>query len=356
MAVASVNPKTPGAGQTATFDSAGSFDDLQPADELTYQWSFGDGSSATGAKATHAYAAKGTYTATLTVTDAQGLSGTASIPVSVTGPDLQVTSITAPSGKMREGRAVPVTATILNAGPGNAPASQTEFLYDGYKVLGVVATPALGVGQSAQVTVNWDTKGVQGEHSIRATGDKPNAVAEENEGNNAAHRLFSIHGNRVSNGDFEQQSTGGAPESWSGQSTGGGTASSTSSGGSGGSGGAQMKGNGGNAAAYGSPTWTSAPIAVQAGEVLDVTTAVKADGLSSAPAVGLVYLGAAGQVIDKVNVLTAPLQTEGFRALEQSVTIPPLVAQVRVVLTGFAPTDLATRGTVTFDDVGVFAR
>jgi hypothetical protein len=50
----------------------------------------------------------------------------------------------------------------------------------------------------------------------------------------------------------------------------------------------------------------------------------------------------------------APLQTDGFRVLEQSVRIPPLVTQVRVVLTGFAPTDLATRGTVTFDDVGVF--
>jgi hypothetical protein len=60
-------------------------------------------------------------------------------------------------------------------------------------------------------------------------------------------------------------------------------------------------------------------------------------------------------VLSTVKVLTAPLQTDGFAALEQSVTIPPLVTQVRVVLTGFAPTDTATRGTVTFDDVGLFA-
>jgi hypothetical protein len=38
------------------------------------------------------------------------------------------------------------------------------------------------------------------------------------------------------------------------------------------------------------------------------------------------------------------------------VTIPLGVAQARVVLFGFAPTDTATAGTVTFDDVGVFAR
>jgi hypothetical protein len=116
-----------------------------------------------------------------------------------------------------------------------------------------------------------------------------------------------------------------------------------------------MKGNGGNAAASGSPTWTSAPFAVKAGEVVDITASVKADGLSSAPSLGLVYLGAAGQVLDKVKVLTAPLQTDGFRVLEQSVTVPPLVTEVRVVLTGFAPTDLATRGAVSFDDVGVFS-
>jgi hypothetical protein len=31
------------------------------------------------------------------------------------------------------------------------------------------------------------------------------------------------------------------------------------------------------------------------------------------------------------------------------------VAEVKVVLTGFAPTDTRTAGTVTFDDVGLYA-
>jgi hypothetical protein len=31
------------------------------------------------------------------------------------------------------------------------------------------------------------------------------------------------------------------------------------------------------------------------------------------------------------------------------------VVQVRVVLTGFAPTDMSTLGTVTFDAVGLYA-
>jgi hypothetical protein len=46
----------------------------------------------------------------------------------------------------------------------------------------------------------------------------------------------------------------------------------------------------------------------------------------------------------------------GFTTLEQAVTLPIGVAQVRVVLTGFAATDTATNGTVTFDDVGLFGQ
>ncbi|CAN5334974.1 hypothetical protein BH24CHL10_BH24CHL10_02170 [soil metagenome] len=41
--------------------------------------------------------------------------------------------------------------------------------------------------------------------------------------------------------------------------------------------------------------------------------------------------------------------------LDEQLTIPAGVAEVRVVLKGFAATDLRTRGTVTFDDIGLFA-
>ncbi|OQY43367.1 MAG: hypothetical protein B6242_14820, partial [Anaerolineaceae bacterium 4572_78] len=47
----------------------GTATDPDPCDRLTYLWDFGDGSSATTLNATHAYAVKGTYTVTLTVTD-----------------------------------------------------------------------------------------------------------------------------------------------------------------------------------------------------------------------------------------------------------------------------------------------
>jgi hypothetical protein len=266
-------------------------------------------------------------------------------------PDLQVTNITASSSKTR----VTINAIVANTGKSTASASKTEFLLDGATVLGLVDTPEIPAGGSAQVNVNWDTKGVKGEHTIRATADKTALVSELSETNNAATRTVTVHGNKVQNGSFEQSSSGTSPDAWSGSSTAAGSATWTE-GGSDGSRSVSISGNGGNAALSGSPSWTSAPITVTTGEMLDFTVAVRSDGVSSAASAGLVYLGAAGQVIDTVALITAPLTTNSFATLEQTVTIPAGVAQVRVKLTGFAPTDLATGGKVTFDAVGLYAK
>ncbi len=63
-----------------TFDGTGSSDD---GTIVTYAWDFGDGATTTGAQAGHTYAAAGTYTVTLTVTDNGGLSGTSTQQVTV---------------------------------------------------------------------------------------------------------------------------------------------------------------------------------------------------------------------------------------------------------------------------------
>lgn len=55
----------------------------------TYAWDFGDGQTGTGATTSHTYAAAGTYTATLTVTDDNGLQSSTSQQVSVLAANVQ---------------------------------------------------------------------------------------------------------------------------------------------------------------------------------------------------------------------------------------------------------------------------
>lgn len=66
---------------TVAVDSAGSYD--PDGTIASYDWTFGDGGVATGPTATHTYAADGTYTITLKVTDNSSLSATKTLPVTV---------------------------------------------------------------------------------------------------------------------------------------------------------------------------------------------------------------------------------------------------------------------------------
>ena len=268
--------------------------------------------------------------------------------------DLRVTNITTSNNRAREGDKVTVTATVKNDGDADAGPSMTEFRLDNTTILGQVATLGIAAGQVRDVSVQWDTRAVKGEHTLYATADAGLAVAESNEQNNSSTLTVTVQGNKVKNGSFEQpNSAGSGPDGWSGESTGAGNAS-WSEGGSEGSKSAGASGNGGNAATSGSPSWTSDPISVTPGEALTFAVSISSLNASSAATAGLAYLGAAGNVLSTVNLITAPLTTTGFAKLEQSVTIPAGVAQVRVKLIGFSPADLRTSGTARFDEVGLF--
>jgi|AntDeeMinimDraft_4_1070355.scaffolds.fasta_scaffold00071_16 serine protease len=73
------------AGQEVTFDGSGSSDG--DGSITSYQWDFGDGSTASGVSATHAFSSAGEYTVSLTVTDDDGTSSTDSVAVTVEPAD-----------------------------------------------------------------------------------------------------------------------------------------------------------------------------------------------------------------------------------------------------------------------------
>ncbi|MEO3862627.1 PQQ-dependent sugar dehydrogenase [Acrocarpospora sp. B8E8] len=92
IARASADKTSGPAPLTVSFSSAGSSD--PEGGSLTYSWSFGDGTTSTAANPTKTYTANGTFTATLTVRDPQGLTGGASVIVNVgnTAPTVTLTS------------------------------------------------------------------------------------------------------------------------------------------------------------------------------------------------------------------------------------------------------------------------
>jgi PKD repeat protein len=103
--IVSADPNPAQAGQIVSFSGSGADPE---GGALTYSWSFGDGTGATGQTAPHAYAAAGTYSVTLTVKDPQGATATASVSVTVN---------VSPHA--------PPTAAIVSVGPNPAQVGQS---------------------------------------------------------------------------------------------------------------------------------------------------------------------------------------------------------------------------------------
>lgn len=70
-------------GAPVSFDASGSDDNVGI---VSYEWDFGDGTTATGLNVSHNFANPGTYTVTLTVKDAQGNIGVDSLNATVLSP------------------------------------------------------------------------------------------------------------------------------------------------------------------------------------------------------------------------------------------------------------------------------
>jgi PKD repeat protein len=128
VAVASANRTSGPAPLTVTFSSAGSSDPEGGA--LSYLWTFGDGTTSTAANPTKTYTTNGTYTPTLRVTDPTGLSGTASLVVTV-GNSAPTVNLSAPADGtlFTFGDTIPYTVSVSDPEDGTVNCARVSVTY-----------------------------------------------------------------------------------------------------------------------------------------------------------------------------------------------------------------------------------
>lgn len=157
VAVLTATPTTGTAPLAVSFSAAGSGD----ADGriVAYDWTFGDGNTASGASVSHTYANAGSYTATLKVTDDSGLSATRSAtitvnPVVVVVPmavaDIAMGLTVSRNGQARASAIVTVRDSQGRAVPGVTVSGRWSGLVTGTVsgVTGSSGTVSFGSGQS----------------------------------------------------------------------------------------------------------------------------------------------------------------------------------------------------------------
>jgi PKD repeat protein len=136
---------------------------------VSCNWTFGDGSSATGCSTTHTYASPGTFSANITATDSLSITATSSLSVTI-HPKLTVTA-SASSNLTEVGRLISFAGTISggvtpitcnwafgDGSSGTGCVSIHTYTTVGSFIANVTATDSLGVAATSNVTVTVDPK------------------------------------------------------------------------------------------------------------------------------------------------------------------------------------------------------
>jgi len=196
--VANAGPnKVANEGTTLTF--SGTFSD--PGTGHTFLWDFGDGSTATTQIATHAYADNGTYVSTFTVTDSGGLSD--SDTLSSTINNANPTANAGPNQTANEGSPVSFTGSATDPGI----ADTFTYLWD------------FGDGSATTTTQNpTHTYSAAGTYTATLT------VTDDDNGSDQDTAIITVNNQApVANAGANQSGNEGAPFTFSGTFTDGGT-------------------------------------------------------------------------------------------------------------------------------------
>ncbi len=94
-------------------------------------------------------------------------------------------------GTYQSGGRVYIATTVHNIGTKDATAVPVRFAVDGVQ-LSQSSIQSIAAGSFGRATTVWDSRGkAKGTHTITVTADPANAIAESNEGNNAASRTVT---------------------------------------------------------------------------------------------------------------------------------------------------------------------
>jgi PKD repeat protein len=139
------------------------------AQPLTYSWDFGDGHQGNGQSPSHAYAASGIYTVTLTVSTPDGRSGSATAPVTINAPtDSEPPAVVCDaSDGAWHGTDVSIACTTSDAGSGLLNPSDASFSLTTNVIAGVETANAQTNSRSVcDVAGNCATAGPIGGNMI----------------------------------------------------------------------------------------------------------------------------------------------------------------------------------------------
>ncbi|MFD6567884.1 ThuA domain-containing protein [Micromonospora profundi] len=162
IAKATGTPTSGSAPLTVQFSSAGTADP-DPGNTLSYQWTFGDGTTSTAANPSKVYTSNGNYTAQLKVTDNTGKTGFANVQITVGNSAPVVTITTPPNGGMLTfGDKVSYQITVTDPDGGTVDCSK------------VVLNPALGHDDHAHETTEYP--GCSGTISTDLLGGHPDGA------------------------------------------------------------------------------------------------------------------------------------------------------------------------------------
>lgn len=175
IAVVSVDRFGGNAPLDVTFDGSGS--SAFQGDIVSYEWDFGDGTTAVGVTALHTYTDPGMYEATLTVTDEDGSTATDTLTIEVTGSSTDPLAPTAVAVADPVSGDAPLVVTFDGSGSSDPDGGIVSFEWDfGDGTTGVGETTSHTYAEPGAYTVTLtvtDEDGLTGTDSLTVTVTEP---------------------------------------------------------------------------------------------------------------------------------------------------------------------------------------